>query len=99
MRITTIGIDLAKNVFQVHAETVGGDLIFNRALRRSQMLAFFERLEPCLVGMKACATSHYWAREISKFGHDVRLCHRLTSSLMSSAASRTPVMRQRFAKL
>lgn len=73
MRITTIGIDLAKNIFQVHAETIGGDLIFNRALRRSQMQAFIEKLEPCLVGMEACATSHYWAREISKFGHDVRL--------------------------
>jgi transposase len=73
MRISTIGIDLAKNIFQVHAETTGGEVVFNRALRRSQVLAFFERLEPCLVGMEACATSHYWAREISKLGHDVRL--------------------------
>ena len=73
MRIATIGIDLAKNIFQVHAETSGGEVVFNRALRRSQLLAFFERLEPCLVGMEACATSHHWAREISKLGHDVRL--------------------------
>lgn len=73
MRITTLGIDLAKNIFQVHAETSGGEVVFNRALRRNQILAFFERLEPCLVGMEACATSHYLAREISKFGHEVRL--------------------------
>ena len=73
MRITTIGIDLAKNIFQVHAETSGGEVVFNRALRRGQLLAFFEKLEPCLVGMEACATSHYWAREISKLGHNVRL--------------------------
>ena len=73
MRITTIGVDLAKNIFQVHAETAGGQVVFNWALRRSQVLTFFERLEPCLVGMEACATSHHWAREISKLGHDVRL--------------------------
>lgn len=73
MRISTIGIDLAKNIFQIHAETFDGKVVFNRALRRSQVLAFFEKLEPCLVGMEACATGHYWAREISKFGHDVRL--------------------------
>ena len=73
MRITTIGIDLAKNIFQIHAETSDGKVVFNRALRRSQVLAFFEKLEPCLVGMEACATGHHWAREISKLGHEVRL--------------------------
>jgi transposase len=73
MRITTIGIDLAKNIFQIHAETSDGKVVFNRALRRSQVLAFFEKLEPCLIGMEACATGHHWAREISKFGHEVRL--------------------------
>ena len=69
MRISTVGVDLAKNIFQVHAETADGQVVFNRALRRDQVLAFFERLEPCLVGLEACATSHYWAREISKHGH------------------------------
>lgn len=73
MQATTIGLDLAKNIFQVHGVTKAGDVAFNRALRRPQLLAFFERLEPCLVGMEACATSQYWAREISRFGHDVRL--------------------------
>ena len=73
MRITAIGIDLAEDSFQVHAETSDGEVVFNRAPRRIQVVAFFERLEPFLVGMKACATSHHWAREISKFGHDARL--------------------------
>ena len=58
MQVSTIGVDLAKDIFQVHAETSSGQIVFNRALRRSQVLTFFERLEPCLVGMEACATSH-----------------------------------------
>ena len=73
MHITTIGLDLAKNVFQVHGITETGEVAFNRALRRSQVLEFFSRLEPCLVGMEACASGHHWARELSKLGHDVRL--------------------------
>ena len=71
MQVTTIGLDLAKNVFQVHGVTEDGTVAFNRSLRRAQMFAFFERLEPCLVGMEACGSSQYWARELSKFGHDV----------------------------
>lgn len=73
MQVTTIGLDLAKNVFQVHGITDNGDVVFNRALRRAQVLAFFENLEPCLVGIEACGTSHHWAREISKLGHEVKL--------------------------
>lgn len=73
MQVTTIGLDLAKNVFQVHGITEDGTVAFNRSLRRAQMFAFFEKLEPCLVGMEACGSSHYWARELSKFGHDVKL--------------------------
>lgn len=73
MNITTIGLDLAKNVFQVHAVAADGSVVFNRSLRRSQLLNFFERTPPCLVGMEACATSHYWARELKALGHDVRL--------------------------
>ena len=73
MHITTIGLDLAKNIFQVHGITETGEVAFNRALRRSQVLEFFSRLEPCLVGMEACASGHHWARELSKLGHDVRL--------------------------
>ena len=73
MQVTTIGLDLAKNVFQVHGITDDGEVAFNRALRRAQVLKFFESLEPCLVGIEACGTSHHWAREISKLGHEVRL--------------------------
>lgn len=73
MQVTTIGLDLAKNVFQVHGIYKDGEVAFNRALRRSQVLSFFESLEPCLVGIEACGTSHHWAREISKLGHNVKL--------------------------
>lgn len=73
MQITTIGLDLAKRVFQVHAVAASGDVVVRKALRRSQVLPFFTRLSPCLIGMEACGTSHYWARELTKLGHEVRL--------------------------
>lgn len=73
MEITTIGLDLAKNFFQVHGVDAGGRVVVRKALRRSQMLPFFSRLSPCLVGMEACGTSHYWARELIRLGHQVRL--------------------------
>ncbi len=73
MQVTTIGLDLAKNVFQVHGVTEGGTVGFNRSLRRGQVHRFFETLPPCLVGIEACGTSHYWAREIAQLGHEVRL--------------------------
>ena len=73
MQATTIGLDLAKNIFQVHGVTADGTTLFNRPVRRAQLLKFFEKQPPCLVGMEACATSHYWARELTKLGHEVRL--------------------------
>jgi transposase len=73
MQITTIGLDIAKNVFQVHEIDAGEKVIVRKQLRRSQMLAFFEALPPCLVGMEAFASSHCWARELTKRGHQVRL--------------------------
>jgi transposase len=73
MQITTVGLDLAKTIFRVHGITAEGGVAFNRALRRSQVLAFFEKLAPCLVGIEACGTSHSWARELSRLGHQVRL--------------------------
>src|SRR5262245_13812867 len=73
MEITTIGIDLAKNVFQVHGVDATGEVVVRRSLRRAEMLPFFARLPSCLVGMEACGTSHYWARELIKLGHQVRL--------------------------
>ncbi len=71
--VSTIGLDLAKSVFQVHGADDKGKVVVRRQLRRRQVLPFFKKLPPCLVGMEACATSHYWAREISAFGHDVRM--------------------------
>jgi transposase len=71
--ISTVGLDLAKKVFQVHGVDARGTVVVRRALRRSQLLAWFAKLPRCLVGMEACATAHYWARELVKLGHDVRL--------------------------
>lgn len=71
--ITTIGLDLAKTVYQVHGVDAAGRVVARRALRRGQVLRYFAKLPACLVGMEACATSHYWAREIGKLGHEVRL--------------------------
>ena len=71
--ITTVGLDLAKNVFQVHAVDAAGAVVIRRQVRRAQMLLFFSRLAPCLIGMEACAGAHYWARELTKLGHEVRL--------------------------
>lgn len=69
----TIGIDLAKNVFQVHGVAPDGTVVIRRQLRRGQMLSFFEKQPPCLIGMEACATSHHWARELVRLGHEARL--------------------------
>jgi len=71
--VTTIGLDLAKKVFQVHAVDAAGAVVTRRSLRRGQVVRYFAKLPACLVGMEACATAHYWAREIGKLGHDVRL--------------------------
>jgi len=73
MQITTIGLDIAKNVFQVHCIDATEKVVVKKQLRRGQLIKFFEALAPCLIGMEACATAHYWARELTKLGHDVRL--------------------------
>src|SRR3984957_11136475 len=73
MQITTIGLDIAKNVFQVHGIDAKEKVVVRKQLRRSQVIAFFKALPPCLIGMEACATAHYWARELRKLGHEVRL--------------------------
>ena len=73
MEITTVGIDLAKSIFQVHAVDAAGQVVVRKALRRAQVVPFFAKLPPCLVGMEACGTSHHWARELIRLGHDVRL--------------------------
>jgi transposase len=71
--ITTTGLDLAKHVFQVHGVDAEGATVLRKQLRRGQMLAFFSKLPPCIVGLEACATAHYWARGLGALGHEVRL--------------------------
>jgi len=73
MQITTIGLDIAKNVFQVHGIDGDEKVVVRKQLRRNQVIGFFQDLPPCLVGLEACATSHYWARELGRLGHEVRL--------------------------
>ncbi|UPJ60575.1 transposase [Bradyrhizobium sp. 192] len=74
--ISTIGLDIAKSVFQVHGVDAAGQVIIRRQLKRCFVLSFFEKLPPCLVGIEACASSHYWSRELQALGHTVRLCLR-----------------------
>src|SRR5258706_11876082 len=71
--ITTIGLDIAKSVFQVHGVDAAGQVVVRRQLKRRYVLAFFQKLTPCLVGMEACASSHHWSRELQALGHTVRL--------------------------
>jgi transposase len=73
MQITTIGLDIAKHVFQVHGADAESKTVLRRRLRRADVIAFFSALPPCLVGVEACSTAHYWARELIALGHDVRL--------------------------
>jgi transposase len=71
--ITTIGFDIAKSVFQVHGVDAGGQVVIRHQLKRRSVLAFFQKLPPCLVGIEACASSHHWSRELQALGHTVRL--------------------------
>ena len=71
--VTTIGLDIAKSVFQVHGVDATGQVVIRRQLKRRYVLAFFERLRPCLVGIEACASSRHWSRELQALGHTVRL--------------------------
>src|SRR6195256_2203186 len=73
MQISTIGVDLAKNVFQIHGVDKDGKVVISRQLRRKQVIEFFSNIPPCLVGMEACGTAHYWARELTRLGHTVRM--------------------------
>lgn len=71
--VTTIGLDIAKSVFQVHGVDAAGHVLIRRQLKRRYVLTFFQKLPPCLVGIEACATSHHWSRELQAIGHTVRL--------------------------
>ncbi len=71
--VITIGVDLAKNVFQVHGVDAAGAVVVRRQLRRRQVLPFFAKIPPCLIGLEACATAHHWARQLIDLGHEVKL--------------------------
>jgi len=73
MQVTTIGLDIAKRVFQIHGVDAAGTVVVRRKLKRSELLQFFARFAPCLIGIEACATAHHWARELTALGHQVRL--------------------------
>lgn len=73
MKITTIGVDLAKEVFQIHGVDAHGKAVLRKQLRRSEMAKYFAKLEPCLIGMEACGSAHHWARKLGEFGHTVKL--------------------------
>ena len=68
--VTTIGLDIAKSVFQVHGVDAAGQVVIRRQLKRRTVLAFFQKLPPCLVGIEACASSHHWSRELHTLGHN-----------------------------
>jgi transposase len=72
-KVSINGLDLTKTIFQVLGVDAAGELALQRRLRRSKVLGFFAEMEPCLIGMEACATAHYWARELMALGHEVRL--------------------------
>ena len=71
--VITIGLDLAKNVFQVHGVGDAGAVMIGKRLRRRQVIPFFKKLPSCLIGVEACATSHHWARKLAALGHEVRI--------------------------
>ena len=78
--VSTIGLDIAKNVFQVHGVDAEGHAVIRKQLRRRQVLKFFVKLSPCLIGIEACATAHHWARELRKLGHEVLRCTKFFGS-------------------
>ncbi|HEY8158208.1 MAG TPA: IS110 family transposase, partial [Methylobacter sp.] len=73
MNVTTIGLDSAKSVFQIHGVDANGKVAIRKQLKRGQVLAFFANVSPCLIGLEACGGAHYWARELLKLGHEARL--------------------------
>ena len=73
MKITAVGIDLAKNVFAIHGVDERGTVMVRKQLKRAEVAKFFANLPPCLIGMEACASAHYWARKLMAFGHSVKL--------------------------
>ena len=96
--ITTVGLDIAKSVFQVHGVDAAGQVVIRRQLKRRYVLAFFQKLPACLVGIEACASSHHWSRELKTLGHTVRLIRRPTLSPTSNGRRTMPRTRRPSAK-
>ena len=95
--ITTIGFDIAKSIFQVHCVDAEGNVVLRRQLKRRYALAFFQKLPPCLVGIEACASAHYWSRELQALGHTVRLNrHRQISKARQTVIGSAFVVRPRY---
>ena len=83
-KLSVIGLDLAKNVFQVHGINTDGEVVVRKPLRRSEMRKYFAKLEPCLIGMEACGGAHYWSRELTRLGHTAQSA--LRASLTPAAS-------------
>ena len=96
--VTTIGLDIAKSVFQVHGIDVKDKVVIRQQLRRSRVLGFFGKLSPCLVGIEACASSHHWSRELQALGHVVRLMPPGYVKPYVKRQRTMPLMPRRFAK-
>lgn len=103
--VRVIGLDIAKSVFQVHGVDAAGATVLQKRLTRSRLLPFFEKLPPCLIGIEACATSHHWARELTRLGHEVKLMpaqyvkpyvKRQKNDLADAGRRRSAISRQRW---
>ena len=90
MQVTTVGLDLAKHVFQVHGVDRRGRVVLRKRLSRSRLLDFFANLPPCVIGMEACGGAHYWARELQALGHEVRLMPAVLRSALCEAQQARP---------
>jgi transposase len=97
--ITTIGLDIAKSVFQIHGVGADGQVVIRRQVKRRYVLAFFSKLPPCLVGIEACASSHHWSRELKALGHTVRLMPPAYVKPYVKARRTMPLTRRPFARL
>ena len=89
-QISIVGIDLAKSVMQVHGVDAAGAVVVQRRLRRGQVMGFFARLPRCVIGLEACATAHYWGRELKALGHEVRLIPPAQISLREVTSTMDP---------
>lgn len=90
MPAITIGLDLAKNIFQAHDVNQDGEVVLRKRLRRQELLSFFGSLPPCLIGIEACSGSHHWARELIKIGHEVRMTGPVRQTICPAWKKRCP---------